>query len=269
MKRLLYLLPMLLLAGCELEKTIDVPLPEFDPQLFLECYLQPGKPYALSLRTTSDYFASPIPPDVPDATVVITHNGISDTLTYIPGLFFQLDTATRKFNNYRSEKGMNGTPGDIYSIYVKDQKGRSITGTSTFQIPVQIDTLEFTANDKDEYSISAYFQDPPGRPNYYRFMSSKKRVENDSERDFFTSDQIRNGEYIAYSTGYRYFQGDTVIVSLYSLDPAYYRFLSTSNDAEDANGNPFAQPAVIESTVQGGYGAFTILSFDRDTIIIK
>jgi hypothetical protein len=269
MKRLLYLMPLALLTGCDLEKTIEVPLPAFDHQLMVECYLQPGKPYALSLRTTSDYFASPLPPDVPNATVVITHKGQSDTLKYIPGLFNQLDTITRKFNNYRSSTLMNGQPGDLYSLYIKDQQGRTITGTATFLPAVPIDTLEVNFNAQDEVSVSAFLQDPPGKANFYRFMCSQKKPENDAERDFFTSDRIRDGEYIAYGTGYRYHNGDTLVISLYSLEKPYYTFLNTINDAEDANGNPFAQPAVIESTVQGGFGAFTVLSFDRDTIIVK
>jgi hypothetical protein len=40
-------------------------------------------------------------------------------------------------------------------------------------------------------------------------------------------------------------------------------------DARSANGNPFAQPVTIKSTVTGGFGVFTHLNYQTRELIIK
>jgi hypothetical protein len=41
------------------------------------------------------------------------------------------------------------------------------------------------------------------------------------------------------------------------------------SSAANANGNPFAQPAKVKSTVQGGLGVFATLVYDRKKIVIN
>jgi len=45
--------------------------------------------------------------------------------------------------------------------------------------------------------------------------------------------------------------------------------LETIDDAQDSNGNPFAQPGAIVDNIDGGIGIFTFFSYDRDTLIIE
>lgn len=89
LKRFLYalLLPLLaLLSACDMEKDIEVDLPDHAPQLVVECYLEPGKPLRATVLESSGYFDEPVPPLVPDARVYITHNGQRVELEYKPTL---------------------------------------------------------------------------------------------------------------------------------------------------------------------------------------
>ena len=43
-------------VACNLEKEIEIELPEYGGQIALECCLEPGKPYRLTLTRSTAYF---------------------------------------------------------------------------------------------------------------------------------------------------------------------------------------------------------------------
>ena len=70
------------IMACNLEKQIDLDIPEAPKELVIECYLEPGKPLLALVLETQDFFDT-LGTDLPivtDATVVISHNGQLDTL---------------------------------------------------------------------------------------------------------------------------------------------------------------------------------------------
>ena len=87
--------------------------------------------------------------------------------------------------------------------------------------------------------------------------------------DYDVEDRLNNGRNFTVGTSYRFFAGDTVTATLYHTDQAFYRFRRSLNDARNANGNPFAQPSAIYSTVQGGIGIFTVLNYNRLTRVVR
>src|SRR6478735_2192180 len=94
-----YILSLILLitVSCgNSERDIEIDLPPFESELFVECYIEPGKPYRLALYGTVDYFELPPLPDITSALVTITHNGVIDTLHYLP----YIDYVTGKVFNY-------------------------------------------------------------------------------------------------------------------------------------------------------------------------
>ena len=82
------------------------------------------------------------------------------------------------------------------------------------------------------------------------------------------SDQLINGQDIVSSTGYRFEPKDTLYWQLYHIEQAYFDFLQSASAASSANGNPFAQPALLRSNINGGVGIFTGLSMTEKIIII-
>lgn len=266
-KRFLYLLMPLLaiLAACDLEKDIDVELPNHEPQLVVECYLEPGRHIRASVLESSGYFDEPAPPLVPDAEVyVTTHTGKRVKLQYKPLVV----KSTGRFYTHTSTEIMNGKPGQVYQLEVSDRSGRKVTGFTTIQPRVPIDEVEWKFNDKDEAYLLTSFYDDRNTANYYRYMTHVDSLSGGSDRDFATSDDLTNGKRVSYGSSYKYEEGDTLIVTLYHIEKQYYDFLSSISNAKDANGNPFAQPSKINSSVEGGLGIFTNLAYDRKTVII-
>ena len=263
-RNLLYLLCLLLLASCDMDKTIDIKLPPNDPQLVVECYLERGKPMHATVLETSGYFDAPVPPLVPDAEVYITHNGDRIKLEYNP----TFDEKNNKGYTHVSNRIMLGSPGDIYSIEVIDGKGRKVTGYTTILPEVPIDSVTWRLNDRDEALLLSYFQDNPNSTDYYRYMIHRDSVGQGSNREYTRSDELNSGKQMVLTSTSNYEKGDTLIISLFHIEKKYYDFLRSADAAEDANGNPFAQPSRISSTVEGGIGVFTNLVYDRKTVII-
>jgi hypothetical protein len=264
-KYICWLLP-LLLSACDLEQDAEIDLPYYEPQLVVESYLIPGKQLTATVLESSSYFDTPTIPLVPDAEVYITTPaGERIQLQYKPAFIEGGNAYT-----HISSKRLEGKPGDVYALEVKDGKGRHVTGFTTILPQIPIEEIVWKFNDKGKAYLLTSFQDNPNVKNYYRYITQLSAKDGDSDtRDFAASDEFTNGERTSYGSGYEYEQGDTLLVSLYHIEKQYYDFLNSTEDAKDANGNPFAQPSKVISSVQGGIGIFTNLIYDRKKVIIE
>jgi hypothetical protein len=267
MKRFLYLLllPLFFIVGCNMEKEIDIVLPPHEPQLVVECYLEQNRPFQVTVLETSSYFDAPTPPIVPDAEVYITYRDKRVKLTYKPGY----NNRTNGYYTHYSYTKMQGKPGEVYGIEVTDGKGRKVTGFTTVMPNVPISNVEWKFNDKDKAYLLTTFQDDPNKKNFYRYVTHRSSLRNNSDREFVTTDELTNGKETSYGSAYDYEEGDTLILSLFNIEKQYYDFLQSVEDAKNSNGNPFAQPAKVKSSVQGGFGIFTNLAIDRKKVIIS
>lgn len=254
-----------LVTACDLEKEIEVPLPDYDEQLVVECYLQDGKPYRMAVTESVSYFEGPRLPIVNNADVNIRYGAEQTELRYS----LEVDTLYRKAYNYISNRQTQAVQGVDYTLEVKDPKGRAITGTARFLPEVPIKSVEWKYNDDDFAFLLVKFDDDPSLTNYYRLQIHKDSLNKNADVDFNLDDSFNTNGEITLGTGYNYQFGDTVYVSLYHIEKSYYDFLETVASAAGANGNPFAQPARVKSTVQGGLGVFATLVYDRKKIVIE
>ncbi|WP_205502007.1 DUF4249 domain-containing protein [Rufibacter psychrotolerans] len=259
------------LSSCDMEQEIEVPLPDLPPQLVVECYLEDGKPFRLSLSESSGYFAPPEAPLVKGATVTITKNNeapivLRDTLL--------VDEENEKVYTHFNRRLVTSKPGDVFTLVITDTQGRRLTGTTKVLTVVPLDSVGYKFNDKPEQSQEAYllarWKDEAGVNNFYRLLAHKKDSTGiDSQLDAEVNDRLRDGQKITYNTTYRFDRHDTLTVKLFHVDEIYYDFISSVEDARRANGNPFAQPVSIRSTVAGGFGVFTHLNYSAKELIIK
>lgn len=265
-----------LLSGCGLQKEIDIPAPAFEPQLAVECYLMPGQPYRLLVQRTTAFGAAP-QPDIPrDAVAVIIGPRSVDTLRFFPSV----DSTVRptQFFTHTGFRRFDGQPGETYALLVYDGAGHRLTATTTVLAPVPIDTVEIRFNPNNTDTVRAglltRYRDPAPLGDAYRYSvlrryTERGRVRLEEKQDFAFDDAVINGQPSALGSSYRFDRGDTLTVRLYHIELAYRRFLKSIGDARAANGNPFAQPAAIQSTVQNGIGAFTALSWAERTFVVR
>ncbi|WP_188686765.1 DUF4249 domain-containing protein [Rufibacter glacialis] len=259
------------LASCDMEQEIEVKLPKLPPQLVVECYLVNNEPMKLALSESAGYFDAPEAIIVKGATVTITKNNEAPVVLRDTVL---VDQENQKVYTHYNRRRVRTAPGDVFKLLITDTQGRRLTGTTTVLPPVPIDSVGWKFNSKPEQSQEAYllvrWQDDAASKNFYRLLVHKADTSGiDSQLDAEVDDQLRNGKKITYTTTYRFQRNDTLTIKLFHLDESYYEFISSIEDARRANGNPFAQPVTIKSTVAGGFGVFTHLNFQTKEVIIK
>ncbi|MCS6929979.1 MAG: DUF4249 domain-containing protein [Saprospiraceae bacterium] len=280
MKYLLYILALsalVLSEACNLEREIDLELPEYDSQPVVECYLEPGKPFRL-LLTRSYRFFDPFGLDsnflertlIQNALVTIAYNGRIDTLSNTPSAEF----TPLKIFNYTGKNLVPSTPGIEYTLRIVMPDGKEILGKTVMLPKVPIDSIRVEWNPQRDTlaRVLTYITDDRTRENFYRRTINYATLDSLPDQDFIATDRIAQTEVIAFGTGYELTEGDTVINTLYHITKDYYDFLESVQLAVFGNQNPFAQPARIKSNVSGSanpLGIFTCLVYDRDTTIIR
>ena len=270
---------LLALAGCgKLQNDINVPLPTYPSELVVECYLEPGKVPNLAVTTSVPYLGLVLPQVPADVTVTLTMpNGTQVPLAFSPNYKALTDSTGEKFHSHIGRDPLVARPGDVFTLDVRDTKGRHVTGTTTMMAPISIDSMEYKFNDKTGPDRKAYiltsFRDPATPDDCYRLQlhkgdPAKGALLKGPEVDNSFQDRLLNGQAFVVGTSYRFYPGDTVTATLYHTDAAYFRFRQSVRDARGANGNPFAQPSAIYSNVQGGIGIFSVLSGTRSQKIL-
>ncbi|HMQ46321.1 MAG TPA: DUF4249 domain-containing protein [Saprospiraceae bacterium] len=277
MRQLLFFaLSIAILWSCDLEKEIEIQLPDYEPSIVVECYLEPDQPFALLLTESTPYF-EPFPDDISDyldatlldsAEVEILHKGTIYSLQN--QLFF--DPVKQKIYNYYLPVSVPYDTDSPFELRITTKDGRTIEASTKLLPRVAIDSIvvEFQENDTLARLLT-YFTDPPEQENYYRRMLHEESLDSTARQDFPTDDRIFNGD-VVFGTTFDFSEGTVVFNTLYHIDEDYYKFLESVNGAINASLNPFAQPSSIISNVTGTgnpIGIFTGLVYDRVETIIQ
>ncbi|MCO6480646.1 MAG: DUF4249 domain-containing protein [Phaeodactylibacter sp.] len=263
------------LSACDLEQEVDIELPEYESRLVVECYLEPGKPFSLLLSRSLPYF-DPFPPLnqeflerilVNNAEVKVFHDG----KTYELKNRLDLNPFTLKVANYNSPESVPFDTLSPFELLITLADGGEITASTRILPVVRIDSLVVQFAEADTLArVLTYFTDNPEEDNYYRRMFHRSSLDSAALQDFTVDDRILEGTAV-FGTGYDYAVGDTVIATLFHINRSYYEFLESLEDAVSSNGNPFAQPSPIISSLGGtaeALGIFTGISYDRQAIVL-
>lgn len=287
---------LLTVTGCNLENEVDVVMPAYPPELVVECYLQAEQVPRLTVVESGQYLPDAAPgTDQPtitlptattptlglgingvtiqvpvDVTVNLTlPNGRVVPLRFAPGI----DPITRRVFTHIGTTPLTMQPGQRFALDVRDTRDHHITGVAGVPTLVPIDSVRYGFNglsgDDRQANFLARWTDPAATADYYRLLLNSSSEPNESVGDYLITDQLFNGQSYLAPTTYRFAPGDTMTATLYHLDVDYYNFQQSVSEAIRANGNPFAQPARIRSTVQGGLGVFAVLVADRRILILR
>ncbi len=261
-----------------LEKEINLDLPEYKPQYVVECYLEPGQPFTLLLTRSSAYF-EPFPTDpleyvenilVDSAEVTISHNGVDYKLDNTPFI----NPITLKVFNYVNTTLVPAEYGNDFSLKITTPDGKTITAITRLVPVVPIDSVVIEFNEEQDTLARCltYITDDPSTVDYYRRMLHENSLRDSiPQQDFTTNDDYVDDKVIVFGTSYDFKEGDTIYNTIFHIDRAYFDFRESTQYAIDANGNPFGQPSSIISNLEGDAGAigiFTGLSYDRVMTIV-
>lgn len=252
-------------SGCQREVKLD--LPTYEPKLVMEFYLEDDKPLNCLLQESINFTDTTRFKLIENALVVLSYQNQKDTLLNT----LSFDPYFGKIYNYHNNKIIQLKPGIEYEIYVKDSKGRIMTGKTQLNATVPIDTLVYNFNSGNQASAGLIFNDRGETRNYYRIVAFQtgQTVDPDSTWDITFDDLLFNGRQFSFYTGYAFDPGDTIIGRLYHLTEDHHKFTQSVNNAQSSNGNPFGQPANIISNLKGGLGIFTTIQYSEKQLIVK
>lgn len=261
--------------SCNLEKEIEIELPEYNAKTIVECYLQPGKSFQLLLTSSSSYFA-PFDTATSDLLQNLLVNGAEVFIMHAGtryDLYNQLviDQEAQKLYNYYNPELVPEDMTNEFELFVELRDGSTITGTTKILPTVPIDSVKIEFQQNDTLArVLTYFTDIPGENNYYRRMLHQNSLDSLAMQDFTLDDRVVE-DVVVFGTGYEFAEGDTIYNTLFHIDRVYFDFLESVNNAVISNGNPFGQPSPINSALGGtarSEGIFTGLSFTRDIRIV-
>ncbi|MFN0202181.1 MAG: DUF4249 domain-containing protein [Bacteroidia bacterium] len=265
-----------ILTACNLEKEIDIDLPDYESRPVVECYLEPGQPFALSLSRSASYFDTFPSLDfsflqkvlISNAQVTISHNG----KTYELKNQFFLNPTTQKVYNYFNSEFVPTNFDQKFDLKITLADGETIEATTRLLQKIQIDSIVVQFEKDDTLArVLTYLTDVPNQANYYRRMLHESSLDSIANQDFIFDDRIVE-DALVFGTAYDFAAGDTVISTIFHINKDYYNFLESVFNARDSNGNPFGSPNPIISNVRGTAGAigiFTGVSYDREIVIVK
>ena len=276
MKKYIYIIATMLFASCE--KTVEnVIIPETKPKLVVYSYISPED------SIISAFVSMSVPifdnsqntsRDVTDAKVIISDGeGHSAQLLYTDMIFgYHIPASTFPI-----------VAGKIYHLNVSTPDGKSVDASCTVPLTnnntLQFVSLDSTINEYNykEYSLRVNFRDTPNQQDYYRIYPIAQSGYNDTvgmssisyQKMYFNygnenvDDINKDGQTFSYTLNYSVttdpqFANDNILecfkIYLFHVDTDYYEFhKSISNYQGD---NPFSEPALIYSNMNGGYGVF-------------
>jgi hypothetical protein len=271
-----------LLASCR--KDIKVKLPEYKEKLVVEASIETGMPAQVFLSYSIPFFGDfdftqPQNAFVKGALVTVFDGIKTDTLK-------EVDPATGYFY---IGKNVLGQVGKTYYLTVQ-ANGKTYTADTYINNPVKLDSIYFKGEKDSLGFIWAHMHEPEGQGNNYRWFA--KRLNKDlfyaAPFNSIFDDKFvdgKNFEY-AYDRGpqpnetqsYKddteagfYKVGDVVVVKFCTIGRKEYEFWYSYYLNKASNGNPFASPSNIKSTINGEdvLGGFFGYSPSFDTLVIS
>ncbi|GAB2521403.1 DUF4249 domain-containing protein [Spirosoma aerophilum] len=240
--------------------------------------------------------------NITDATVTIADGNQSVRLLY-NNLKQGVDT-TKQFYYSASTRLLPILAGHTYSLTVTTANGQRATSTCTIPQAVdptviKFDSLAETQNRRptERYYIRVNWQDPAGQANAYQVAgifryTTKTNVReeaytslsfDDDRRGLFTDDGLDgtiipsgrafitpNSSTSTLQTGFfNQYNTASVTVSLLSVEQSYYRYQEAIIRQRRSRNNPFAEPVLIPSNIQGGLGCFAGYNNATRTLKLK
>lgn len=278
------------LTGCEKEITIDIP--ESDPELVVEGFIEPGMPPIVFLSKSIGYFAATDISTlqsmmVKDAEVKINLAGeeypldqicintLPDSILPYVSSLTGVSVEQLKLFDYCFYTSINtmiwGKVNETYTLSVNYNE-KNYKSTTRIPQPVALDSIWYKKK-KSDGSLGilwAKLSDPLGY-NAYRIYTKRlgrddnyipiwgsvfeDRFFDGKSFDFYFYRGIRaNSDDPSDNDSERayYKEGDTIVLKFCSIDAGVFRFIRDMETEVSNNGNPFAAPTSVKSNISGG-----------------
>jgi hypothetical protein len=253
-------------VSCEKEAK-EIHIPDQEAKLAVSCFISPGDTAVdVYVYLSQPVFAvqDPNAGVVQNASVVFSNGSVSIPVPY-----------NSSFGTYHVSFASPIDYNTTYYLAVSDAQGRQVsakTTTPTAGFPAfeaSQDEKE-NANNNTTYEVTCKITDIAGEENYYRIRCAKVSYDSllmdttiyGEGMNVFVDDHTGDGNTaVAKISIFSYTVSESATyrarrVMVIKCNKDYYNFHSSISDANNSNGNPFAEPVIIYSNVEGGFGCF-------------
>lgn len=266
MRKFYSFLLLLTFAACSMQEDIEVDLPAHTPISFIECYLEPGVPIRALATESVGFFEKLELAPADDLQIHLYRNGEQIQLVNE----YLVDTVHNNVFNYLSSHVIEYDQNSSWELVVHRQEQEIARGETRFLPKPEIEKIGYTLGNDSLIALQVTLKDNPAEANYYRIRArAKGAFAANGYEGIWTDEAAKEGK-LKLNTGFKLkTPNDTLVITLYQLDKGYYTYLRSLQKAFDANYNPFAQPANIESNLQGeAMGVFTAVSGTTEMVYI-
>jgi hypothetical protein len=242
---------------------------------------------------------------IASATVTLGTGSQSVTFQYVPEVVYQPGNYVVEPGYYRADpRRLPIVAGQTYTLTVRARDGRQVRASCTVPtaIPVEqllLDSARVSDFDRTtwEYYARLRWRDPASQANYFRAKVTSQRTTQTQTREpgkpnrdtvivvsalwaydgdvLLTTDVGQDGQQLTSKratynsrtseTGALRRSADRIVGDLLHTDVNYYRYHEAVQRSFGADGNPFAEPVLIPTNMEGGLGTFG--AYNRTTII--
>jgi hypothetical protein len=281
-----------LIIGCGdfFDQVVEVKIPDHQPRLALTCRLSSADTETNAFLTSSlGILESETPDSIKEANIYFRLNG-SDQ--------FELDYAFEgsflSIGNYRSDQNMSlAQPGDRVEVFAEASGFDPVSSEQVVPDIAPIIDVNFRegallVDGIRPHQFEVSFNDPPGKQNYYLLkviglekmdafelksivrMQTEDPILNentltDELQDQFVFDDraFESRKFVVIFTSESLMQPSigkkSFLIQLHALSKDSYLFEKTVVAYQRSKDNPFAEPVIVHSNINDGFGLF---SFD-------
>lgn len=252
-------------------------LPSTDSRLVLSCYISPQDTVIAAKLTETKTVISTggTRADITNATMKISDGTKTVALVYDNNLLY-----------YRAlPSQIKIEVGKTYTMTVSTPDGRSVSSKCTVPPPITIKEIKvdsgtaitlrkLNVKEVKEYYLKLIWQDLPGTVDYYRgfgfvtgniIVDAKNNLvgQNTSPVDFTSiDDKYSDGQLLSLNVTYQpprnitQFNLQKITVGLFHTDINYFNYHESLRKQRGNNNNPFVEPVLLYTNVDGGFGCF-------------
>lgn len=262
MKKIIYIALVIFSIGCSMD-AVNVDIPEVDPKLSVSCFISSETDtIKVAVFWSKPIFSNVERPGRPeDALVTISNGTQTSTLIYnpitqqyeIPTSDFPLTTSAQYYLRVKASDGTEvyastAIPGIAPSVFSQEIEygeydGFGFEGNKFYRAKT---TLNDLTSNFERYRVMYYESEDYGNGSFDSYRGET----------FLTDENLNSGKiYTEFVTDYYMFGGDAKLKTVVVLaSEEYYRFHFTAYNQFD--GDPFSEPTLIYSNINGGLGVF-------------
>lgn len=250
-------------------------LPSTDSRLVLSCYISPQDTVIAAKLTETKTVISTggTRADITNGTMKISDGTKTVPLVYDSNLLY-----------YRAlPSQMPIVVGKTYTMTVSTPDGRSVSSKCSVPPPITIKEIKvdsgtavtlrnLNAKEVKEYYLKLIWQDLPGSVDYYRgfgfvtgtFKDRNNTISQRTDGVDFTGldDKNSDGQLLTLNVTYQPARNSTsatiqkLTVGLFHADINYFNYHESLRKQRGNNNNPFVEPVLLYTNVEGGFGCF-------------